>query len=399
MQQIVMNNNLAAIVEKTLEEHSNFQVVFNNLKEIIFQKKSLVTRMARHPLFEIEPFENLLRNEYITSEERALLFVTDVKEVNTPYEKCYTFTIDSETNQIVHRSLYDENNNCFETIFWYEENYHKSMERYVHHTFPHHHGNICYTFFKNGLPDFYLSCKYAQIKLKEYHTANGRVIGYQQKDTQFSYTCDVTFDYDTEGNIDLIKEFGKDRDVPRELPEILFKRPYANQTLEETFKKIEDFLVTRICEQIQQHVRIDEEVYCLMLKYAMPEAFPPELAIGVVPDLPGPFETLQLHELYNTPDLRYYSDENTLPVNLYEEKMQYLYLQYYRAYDFFKYNKETFEYWDEIIKQVYLGVCKRLMEEDFSKAFRISKDYLVVAREANSYDVKYFYERMKEYKK
>ena len=78
----------------------------------------------------------------------------------------------------------------------------------------------------------------------------------------------------------------------------------------------------------------------------MPEAFPPELAIGVVPDLPGPFETLQLHELYNTPDLRYYSDENTLPVNLYEEKMQYLYLQYYRAYDFFKYNKETLEYWD-----------------------------------------------------
>lgn len=393
-----MNNKLTALFEKAQEEYTNFQTVFNNLKEVIFQKKSLVTCMARHPLFEIEPFESLLRNEYITAEQHASLFVNDVKEIDPYYEKLYTFTIDAETNQIVHRIRYDENNNGYETIFWYEENYHKSMERYVHTTFPHHHGSICYTFFENGLPDFYLKCKYAEIISKKYQIADGRVIGYHQKHTQFSYTCDVTFEYDTSGNIDLIKEYGKDSDVPREKPEILFKRPATNQTIESTFKKIEDFLVDRISEQILQHVRIEEEVYCLMLEYTMPEAFPPELAIGVTADLEGPFETLELHQLYNTPDLRYYMDESKLPVELYDEHMQYLYLFFYRAYDFKTYNRETFEYWNNRIRLLYVSVCKRLMNTDFSSCFRKSEHYLVVARGDVHDDTKYYYEQMKEYK-
>ncbi len=393
-----MNNTLTAIAEKTLEEYPNFQSVFNSLKETIFQKKTLVTYMARHPLFEIEPYEALLRNEFITDEARALLFVNDAKEVHPCYEKLYTFTIDSETNQIVHRIQYDENNNCYETIFWYEDNYHKSMERYVHTKHPYHHGSICYTYFENGLPDFYLKCKYGEIISKKYQIADGRVIGYYQKHTQFSYTCDVTFEYDTSGNIDLVKEYGKDSGVPREIPEILFKRPLPDQTLKTIFKEIEDFLVHKISEKIIQEVHIQEPVYCLFLEYAMPHAFPPDLAIGVLSDIEGDFETTARNKLYSPLDMRYYSGEKDFHVDLYEEKMEYIYLQYYRAYDFFKYNKETFEYWDEKIKQVYLNVCKRLMHVDFSDSFEISCEYLVIAREGNFYDFEYFYTRMKEYK-
>ena len=379
-----MNNTLAVITEKTLKEYPNFQAVFNSLKETIFQKKTLVTKMARHPLFEIEPFESLLRNEYITDEERALLFVNDKKEVHPIYGKLYTFTIDSETNQILHRIRYDENNNCYETVFWYEDNYHKSMERYVHTKHPYHHGSICYTYFENGLPDFYLKCKYGEIISKQYQIADNRVIGYQQKHTQFSYTCDVRFEYDTLGNIDLIKEYGKDSGVPRERPEILFKRPLPYQTLETVFKEIEDFLVKKITQKITQEVRIKEPVYCLLLEYAMPEAFPPELAIGVLPNFRGDFETTELHPSYGLFDMRYFSGENNFHLNLlYDEKMEYLYLQYYRAYDFKKYKKESFEYWAERIKQVYLKVCQRLMLADFSASFSISKDYVVVANEVS----------------
>lgn len=355
--------------------------------------------MARHPLFEIEPYEALLRNEFITAEQRALLFVNDAKEVHPCYEKLYTFTIDSETNQIVHRIQYDENNNCYETIFWYEMDCHKSMERYVHTKHPYHHGSICYTYFENGLPDFYLKCKYGEIISKKYQIADGRVTGYHQKHTQFSYTCDVTFEYDTSGNIDLIKEYGKDSGVPREIPKILFKRPLPDQTLETIFKEIEDFLVHKTTEKIIQEVRINEPVYCLMLEYSMPEAFPPDLAIGVLSDIEGDFETTELHELYGPLEMRYYSGENNFIIDLYDEKMEYLYLQYYRAYDFFKYNRETFEYWDEIIKQVYVKVCKRLMNADFSDSFSTTSEYLVLAREGTNYDFEYFYERMKKYKK
>lgn len=393
-----MSNTLSALFEKTLEEYNNFSVAFDRLKEIIFQKNNLVSFMARHPLFEIEPFEDLLRNEYITAEERKLLFVNDLKEINSESEKLYTFTIDPETNQIVHRIRYDENNNCYETIFWYQDNCHKNMERYVHTKFPYHHGSICYTYFKNGLPDLYLLCQYSKIFFKKYEIEDGRVTGYRQQHTFFTYTSDVTFEYDASGSIDTIKEFGKDSGVPRERPEILFKRPATNQTIESTFKKIEDFLVDRISEQILQHVRIEEEVYCLMLEYIMPIAFPPELAIGVTADLEGPFETLKLHQLYNTPDLRYYMDESKLPVELYDEHMEYLYLFFYRAYDFKTYKRETFEYWNNRIRLLYVSVCKRLMNTDFSSCFRTSEHYLVVARGDVYDDTEYYYEQMKEYK-
>lgn len=393
-----MNKSIKERTKRIEDEYKNFHVVFDNMKMAVFQKENLITRRARHPLFEIEPFEALLRNELITEEERNALFVQNTDQINPESEKLYTFTIDPETNQIVHRIRYDENNNCYETIFWYEDNCHKSMERYVHTKHPYHHGIICYTFFKNGLPDLYLKCQYSKILSKKYKIKNDRVTGYQQQHTFFSYTCDVTFEYDASGTIDTIKEFGKDSGVPRKRPEILFKRPAPNQTIESTFKKIEDFLVERISEQILQHVRIEEEVYCLMLEYAMPEAFPPELAIGVTANLEGPFETLKPNQLYNTPDLRYYMDENKLPVELHNEQMEYIYMFYYRAYDFKEYKRETFEYWNDQVRQVYVNVCRRLMNTDFSKCFNISEDYLVIARGDVYDDSEYYYEQMKEYK-
>jgi hypothetical protein len=394
-----MNNTLKNLFEKTEEEYSNFPAVFESLKKSIFQKNNLVTRMARHPLFEIEPFESLLRNEFMTEEEQAALFLSDEKDINSGSEKLYTFTIDPETNQILHRIQYDENNNFYETIFWYEDSVHKSMERYVHTTFPYHHGSICYTFFKNEQPDLYIKCKYSKIKSKKYQISNGQIISYHEQDTESSYTSDVLFEYGTSGNIDLIKKYVKGAGIPQERPEILFKRPEAHQTIKSVFTEIENFLVARITEQIQQHVRIQEEVYCLMLEYCMPEAFPPHLAIGVTPDLEGPYETLKLYQLYNTPDLRYAYEENALRVDLYEEEMQYKYLFYYRAYDFKEYKREKFEYWNDQVRQVYVNVCKRLMHADFSTCFNISEHYLVIARGDVHDDTEYYYERMKAYKK
>lgn len=391
-------NNTEELFKQVLEEYENISSIFEEMKSRIFQKKSLVTRMARHPLFEIEPFEALLRNEFISDEQRDKLFIQNKNELNPDSEQLYIFTIDPQTERIYHRIRYDENNNCYETIFWYEVDWHKSIERYVHTKHPHHHASICYTFFKNGLPDVYIKCKYSEIKSKKYHSANGRVIGYHQEDTAFSYTSDVTFEYDALDNIDIIKEYGKDRTIPRDRPDILFKRPEKDQTIEATFKKIEDFLVTRIVNELLEHVRIKEEVYCLMLEYSMPHAFPPEIAIAVLPDINGDFDLLQPYELYNTPRMRYYSGENNFMVDLYEEKMEYVYLQYSRAYDYFKYNKETFEYWNKQIRHVYVNICKRIMNTDLSSSFKISKNYLVMARGDVHDDTEYYYEQMKAYK-
>lgn len=397
MPSVKMNNTNTTLFKRIQEEYNNLSAEFDVLKTKVFNNNHLGTRMARHPLFEIEPFHSLLKNEFITADQQALLFVEDATEINLEYEKLFTFTIDSNTDQIFHRIRYDENNNIIETVFDYTTDYHKSIKRSIY-------GNriiaenICYLFFKNGLPDLFIECTSIGIKSKKYQIENNCIAGYHQEHTFFSYNCEVRFGYDFWGNIDVIKEEGKDGYIARERPEILFKRPDEGQSMEDTFKKIENFLVERISEQILQHVRIEEEVFCLMLEYIMPIAFPPELAIGVTADIEGPYETLELHQLYNTPDLRYYMDESKLPVELYDEHIEYLYLFFYRAYDFKTYNRETFEYWNNQIRQVYVSVCKRLMNTDFSSCFSTSEHYLVVARGDVHNDTEYYYEQMKEYK-
>lgn len=393
-----MNKSTKALIKQVQEDYENLHVLFDDIKASVFQKEKYITQMARHPLFEIEPFEALLRNEFITEEERSALFVQNEDEINPESEKLYTFTVDPETNQILHRIRYDENNNRHETVFEYTDTFQKSVSQSVY-------GerllknNVCYVFLKKGLPNLYLECTSIGVKSKRYASDAGRIDGYQQEHTFFKNISDVIFTRDAAGNIDAIKEYVKESGAYRERPEILYKRPELHQTIEHTFKSIEDFLVVRITEQIQQQVRINEQVYCLMLEYCMPEAFPPELAIGVVPDLEGPFETLQLHQLYNTPDMRYAYGEHTLPVDLYEEHMQYLYLFYYRAYNYKEYNRETFEYWNNQIRQIYVNVCKRLMNTDFSASFKTAEHYLVMARGDVHDDTKYYFDQMSEYKR
>ncbi len=386
------------LLEKIQQEFDNLPEAFAAIRQTIESKDSLVTYMARHPFFEIEPFEDLLKNELITEEQRKLLFVTDPTDVDISYEELYTFTADPKSNRIVHRIKHLENQNRHETVFVYEEDFHKSLtlsvygERVVLH-------NVCHLFFKNGIPDLYLECTHSGITLKKYGTENGRLTGYHQKDTFSNYICNVAFLYDTSGNIDVIKKYVKGENPNR--PEILFKRPEPGLTLDIAFKKMEDFFVNRIREVVQQHVRINEQAYCLLLEYCMPEAFPPELAIGVVPDLEGPWETLKIHQKYNTPDLRYYyySDEDKVLIDLYDEEIQYLFLLYYRGYNYFKYERLTFEYWDEKVKQVYLNICQRLMHVDFSISFNRSEHFLVLARGSGYYDADYFYYQMRDYKK
>ena len=96
--------------------------------------------------------------------------------------------------------------------------------------------------------------------------------------------------------------------------------------------------------------------------------------------------------------MRYAYGENALPVDLYEEHMQYVYLYYYRAYNFKQYKRETFEHWNDLVRQVYVNVCKRHMQTDFSNCFPTSAHYLVMARGDVHDDTEYYYERMQAYK-
>ncbi len=386
---------MTTLLENIQKEFNNLPQEFAAIKQTILNDNSLVTYMARHPLFEIEPFESLLRNELITEEERNLLFVQDEKEVNIPYEKLYTFISDPENQRIHHRVCYDENQNRHETVFTYEENSHKSLTLHVYGERILLH-NVCHLFFKNGIPDLYLECTHRGVRSKKYRIENQRIVGFHATHTFFSSVSDVVFEYDASGAIDLIKEYRKGENPDR--PEILFKRPEPGLTLETAFKAMEDFLVERITEEVLQRVSINEEVYFLMMEYCMPEAFPPELVIGVTSDLKAPFETLNINELYYPETIRHHSAEGTLQVDLYDEEMQYLFLLYYRAYNYMNYERKTFEYWDEKVKQVYLKVCQRLMHADFSGSFNRSEHFLVLAREGSNFDVDYFHERMSKYK-
>ena len=392
-------NKMTTLIEQIQQEFQNLPAVFELAKQAVLNQEGLVSYKARHPLFQIDPFHDLLQNEWYTEEEYALLLVQEAEEINLEFEKLYEFWVDPKTQRICHRIQYYENNNRAETVFEYKDDYHKSLGLSMY-------GKrillekVCYLVFKNGFPDFYLECSHSGVLSKKYRIENNRVSGYYETHTFFSYTADAVFEYDASDNIDRIKRHVKymNAESPR-WPEVVFKRPDPDLSLETAFKIMEDFLVARITNDLLQRVRIPEEVYCLLLEYCMPEAFPPELCIGVVSDLESPFEELNLSQLYFSGGCRYESYEGTLPVDLYEEKMQEFYLLYYRAYDQKEYKKQTFEYWDERIKQLYLKVCQRLMHVDFSPSFTTSKQFLVLAKEGSNFDVEYSHEHMFAYKK
>lgn len=364
-------------------------IEFESLKAAVLKKENLQEIMTKHPFYEIEPFFAEHQNEY-PEEGGISLLCEKGEDFNPEIHDYYTLKVDVKSKKLHFRTAHLGSDVSFETLFQYDQLCLKSLEIYKKDNIKRP-AKLSYLFFKDGLPDLYLQCSAYGFIWKEYTRTNQRLSGYTLKNIHNQFATNVAFHYTRNGELDVIRE----SDSRNRVVKILYKRPERNDHIDDVLKTIEDYLVDKISRQILQKVKLSEQVYCIVLEYCMQEAFPPSVSIGVTSDHSG---DAGLNEKYNAPAMRYYTEEETLDINLREEKLQYAYLFYNRAYAYKKYRGELFYYWEKKVKEVYLNVCKRLMRVDFSSSFGRTDDFLVLANDYDSRNLQEFYEEMLDYK-
>jgi len=69
-----MNKSTAAFIKQIEDEYENIHTIFDSIKNTVFQRENLITHMARHPLFEVEPFEE---KQHSTKACRGCVFSTN----------------------------------------------------------------------------------------------------------------------------------------------------------------------------------------------------------------------------------------------------------------------------------------------------------------------------------
>ena len=122
------------------------------------------------------------------------------------------------------------------------------------------------------------------------------------------------------------------------------------------------------------------------------------MGIGVVADLDGEILEDELHERYNAPDMRYFSEDDTIAIDLFTPALEEAYLFYNRVYNIDAISDEDFTTWEEQTKALYLRICKRLMHFDFSGSFTKADGFLVVARDFEACNEEEYHNEMQTYK-
>ncbi|UII31500.1 hypothetical protein LVD17_24715 [Fulvivirga ulvae] len=378
--------------EEIQKEFDNLPDSYEMMKAEALQNDSLVEMAARHPLYEIEPFFSELNNEFY-DENHSFLIETE-EDYNPEKDELYTLWIDMELRKTFYRIHHLGGNVTYETTFEYHKDYYKSAMVFVD-------GNgikpikLAYLYFKEEVPDMYIECSTYGLFSKKYNSEEYRLNGYKMQVPATNYEYDVQFEYNYDGVLERITgKAGKDSSS-----KVIFQRPGIGQNMTDTLTVIEDQLVEEVTDQIQKKVRIDEKVYCILLEYTMQGPFPPTIAIGLESEIDAPWDETKIHEYYNAPDMQYFSEEDTLPVDLYSEELEKAYIFFNQNYDIMNLTDEEFDLWEDQVKQLYLRVCKRIMHMDFSMSFQKSDRFLVMAKDFEACNEEYYYNEMMKYKK
>ena len=130
--------------------------------------------------------------------------------------------------------------------------------------------------------------------------------------------------------------------------------------------------------------------------------FPPTIAFGITPEIDGNFDDKELYELYNAPDMQYFSENdepNPINIDFYPIHIQpnYLITTSYGENIPWQ-NEEIYGLWEKQVFDTYLRVCKRLMHFDFSKSFTKTENFLVMARDFEQCNENDFYKELSFYK-
>lgn len=380
------------IFEDIQLEFDNMVAKFETVRGEILRDEILQDRVTKHPFYEIEPFFAEHKNEFL-EEESISKMPAATEDFNAAIYDYYTLKVSMETGKLYIRTLHLGEGISDETVFQYNEAHYKSFRIYNHPSGKRPLKLSC-LYFKKGLPDVFVQCSPYGCVWKRYIVENNRISGYELKNSNNAYVVHVEYYYNKTGSLDLIKQ----KYPGCSKVDIIFKRPEKDDNIEDILRKIEDYLVDRIAKNILQNVKLNENVYCILLEYCIQAAFPPVIGIGVESDIKGNIRDKSIEEIYNAPEMQYFTEDETLAIDINEEKIQYAYLFYQRAYENRKFKGESFEYWEDSVKQVYLNVIKRLMKVDFFPSFTKADNFLVLAKDYDAWNVEEFYNEMIEFR-
>jgi hypothetical protein len=376
--------------EEIKKEFATLTESFESLTAPLMVDEKLVELAAKHALYEIEPFFSEHNNEFMDENSPSVL-INSEEDFNPEKDDYYIFKVNLETRKAHYRKLYLGSGISYDTVFEYHDEYYKSATIYINPELKKS-IKLCYLFFKDGMPDHHIECSEYGVLSKKYYSEDQRLLGYTMENIGTGYIFDVKFEYNYEGALQSIIESYRGDGKPR----TIFKRPGKNENIDDTLQLIEDQLVEEIADQIQSKVQIDEKVYCVLLEYTLQHPFPPTIGIGVESEMK---ENMELYELYNAPDMQYFSEGDNLDIDLYPSALEDAYLFIDRVYDNMKLSDEEYEKMSQRVKEVYLKICKRLMHMNFDKSFAKTHNFLVLARDFEACNEGEYFIEMNDYKK
>lgn len=376
-------------------EFSLIAHAYNDLEQAILADENLVTIQSKYNLYDIQPYYAQLANEVIPPD--AKLLIEDEEDFDPATDDLFDYQVDLTSRKTFLRREQFGGGVFYGTVYEYNEQYYKSFTVYKNND-EIKTTHLNYLYFKDGLPHQYIECTEYGVSLKTY-TCEGQFIkSYKLEWPNVEHHCIGDLTYDADGKLTTIIETASDG-----RSRTMFDASAGEKDIETVLSDLEEFLVENIADQILKNVNIEEPVYCILFEYTMQGPFPPTIAFGVTTELDGKFEDLELYELYNAPDMQYFSENdepNPVNIDFYQLEIEPNYLACDIHGDTISWeDEEESELWAQQVKDTYLRVCKRLMHYDFSSCFTKSKEFLVMARDFEQCNEEEFYQELSEYKK
>ncbi|MCX2681961.1 hypothetical protein OOZ15_18565 [Galbibacter sp. EGI 63066] len=374
-------------IEPLEQEFKRLPENFEKMKDAVLSKEGLVKMMAKHALYEIEPFYFEHWNEYM--EEGEVLVVFSEDDFNPKTDDLYTHWVDVGDRKIHFRRWHIGKTTYYDTVFEYHDDYVKSATVFFssEEIKP---IKLAYMEYKNGMPYHYIEAVEGGTVHKEYRVEDQELAGYfmYSGSKDVDYKEDVKFEYDPNGSgLNRIVLIDPKNDTER----LISQRPKKGQNMEDVLAQLEENLVEEITQQIQEKVRIEEEkVYCVLLQHCVQGPFPPAVAIGLESEYDEEC-------LLGAADLRYFSEDGTLPLDLYTPEIEEAEVFVRQKRDMMKLSEEEYEAWEEELKAFYLRVCKRIFHMNFSKSFTKTDHFIVYANDIDAWNAEEYIAEMRAY--
>jgi|GEM_PF-1699117 len=379
------------------EEFDRIADTFSQKEKEILEDENLIILQSKYNLHDIQPYHAQLTNETLPPD--AKLIIESEEDFDPELDDLYDYRIDFESRKAYLKRLHFGEDVFYSTIYEYDEDeeYHKSFSIYQNN------GNIkatnlSYLYFRDGLPYQFIECTEYGISLKTYTCDDTFIKSYKLEWPDYDHHCIGELSYNPDGDLIKIVETVSDGRV-----RLLFEAGLETRDIETVLEELENFLVENIADQILEKVSIEEPVYCILFEYTMQGPFPPTIAFGVASEIEGTFEDHAPCELYNAPDMRYFSEHDKprlVNIDFYPEDIQSAYLiTTAHSTNIPWQDEEASETWEQQVKDVYLRVCKRLMHFDFSSSFTKTAHFLVMARDFEQCNEEELFEEMMKYKR